>query len=477
MSETTNKRIAVLGGGPGGYPAAFMAADHGFDVTLIDMKPNPGGVCLFQGCIPSKTLLHAAKVINEAHEVANIGISFGEPTVDINKLRDWKNKVVGKLTGGLGALSKQRKVKFIIGRGAFTSANTIEVTKEDGTTETVEFDYAIIATGSVPTTIPGWPMDSELLWDSTDALDLPTAGDKAPETLLVVGGGYIGLELGTVYHALGSKVTVVEATGGLLPGADRDLVEPLAKRLNGTLDEILLDTKVTDVTIEGDKVKVKLLGLDIAEPERTFDRVLVSIGRKPVADSIGLEHTNVQVDDHGFIKHDDTCKTDDDHIFVIGDVAGQPMLAHKATYEARLAVQTISGVPSKFDAQAIPAVVFTDPEVAWAGITETQAKTEGIPHKVARFPWAASGRATSVGRNDGLTKMILDPYNERILGVGIVGVGAGELIAEGVLAIEMGAVAKDLQMAIHAHPTLSETVMESAEVFYGHSPHYIDRKR
>jgi dihydrolipoamide dehydrogenase len=472
MPDTNNKRVVVLGGGPGGYPAAFMAADHGFDVTLIDLKPNPGGVCLFQGCIPSKTLLHAAKIINETKETSAIGVTFDRPKIDIDQLRDWKNKVVGKLTGGLGSLSKQRKVNFIIGRGSFTDAHHIEVTTESGT-ETVEFDYAIIATGSAPTTIPGWPMDSPHLWDSTDALDLPSV----PENLLVVGGGYIGLELSTVYAALGSKVTVVEATGGLLPGADRDLVEPLAARLQHTVHEILIDTKVNSVEVKDDKVHVQLLGIDLEEPNRVFDKVLVSIGRKPTAQGIGLENTAVQIDEQGFVKHDASCRTDEDHIFAIGDVAGQPMLAHKATYEARLAVQTISGTPSSFDAQAIPAVVFTDPEVAWAGITETQARTEGIPHKVARFPWAASGRATSVGRNDGLTKIIIDPYTERILGVGLVGIGAGELIAEGVLAIEMGALAKDLQMAIHAHPTLSETMMESAEVLHGQSPHYIDRKR
>ncbi len=473
MSDNANKRIVVLGGGPGGYPAAFMAADHGFKVTLIDMKPNPGGVCLFQGCIPSKTLLHAAKIIHEAREAKTLGVSFAPPDIDIDAMRDWKNKVVGKLTGGLGALSRQRKVKFIIGRGAFTDSHHLEVQTEDGQTQTLEFDYAIVATGSAPASLPGWPTDSPCLWDSSDALDIP----EAPETLLVVGGGYIGLELGTVYASLGSKVTVVEATGGLLPGADRDLVEPLAARLKHTLHEIILDTKVTDVEIKEDKVHVKLLGLDLDQPERTFDRMLIAIGRKPTAEGLGLDHTGVKIDEAGFIEHDETGRTNEDHIFAIGDVAGQPMLAHKATYEARIAVSTLSGAPSKFDAQAIPAVVFTDPEVAWAGLTETQARTDGIPHKIARFPWAASGRATSVGRNDGLTKLILDPYNERILGVGIAGVGAGELIAEGVLAIEMGAVAKDLQLAIHAHPTLSETVMESAEVFYGESSHYIERKK
>jgi dihydrolipoamide dehydrogenase len=472
MAEQEGRKLVVLGGGPGGYPAAFMAADHGLDVTLIDAKPNPGGVCLFQGCIPSKTLLHAAKIIHESREASAFGVEFGEPQIDINKLRAWKDQVVGKLTGGLGALSKQRKVKFIRGRGRFTDAHTVTVDTDEGE-ETVPFDVAICATGSVATRLPFLPDDPQYIWDSTSALDLP----ESPETLLVVGGGYIGLELGTVYAALGCTVTVVEMTGGLLPGADRDLVEHLEKRIGTQFHEVLLNTKITDAKIDGGRVNVTLSGMDLDQPNRTFDRVLVAVGRKPSARDVGLEDLGVEIDERGFVKINDQRRTNVENIYAIGDVAGEPMLAHKATYEARIAVDAIVGKAAAFDPSAIPAVVFTDPEVAWCGITENQARNENIPYKIARFPWAASGRATSVGRNDGLTKMVLDPHNERILGMGIVGVGAGELIAEGVLAVEMGARAQDVQMTIHAHPTLSETVMEAAEVFYGHSPHFIERKR
>lgn len=473
MSDNEKTKLIVLGGGPGGYPAAFMAADMGIDVTLIDMKKNPGGVCLFQGCIPSKTLLHAAKIIHEASEAHGFGIDFGQPDINVEQLRDWKNKVVGRLTGGLGQLSKQRKVNFIEGRGRIVDPNTVAVQTSDGQEQTLSTDYIIVATGSQPTRIASFPDDPDIIWDSTKALEL----DEVPGSLLVVGGGYIGLELGTVYSALGSNVTVVEALNGILPTADRDLVEHLERSVTERFDALLTNTRVDSISIVDGKAEVKLLGLDLENPTRTYDRVLVSVGRTPNARDIGLENTAVEVDDKGFIRVDAQRRTAEESIFAIGDVAGEPMLAHKATYEARIAAETIAGQTSAFDPKAIPAVVFTDPEVAWAGLTENQARTDGVPHKVARFPWAASGRATSVGRNDGLTKMLLDPVTERLLGVGIVGVGAGELIAEATLAIEMGATATDMKMTVHAHPTLSETVMEAAEVFYGHSPHFMERKR
>lgn len=473
MTDNPNKgkKLAVLGGGPGGYPAAFLAADLGFDVTLIDKEPKPGGVCLYRGCIPSKTMLHVAKLISEAHEAEDWGITFGKPKIDVAKLASFSQRVIAKLTGGLGALAKQRKVTMIQGTGKFLDNSTLEVEKTDGSTARVTFDYCIIATGSQPTKIPGFPYDSDRVMTSTEALQLK---DVPPE-LLVVGGGYIGLELGTVYAALGSTVTVVEALGTILAGADPDLIEPLNKRLGKSVcKEILLNTKVTAMSATKTKVKVSLLGSKGPE-EREFDKVLIAVGRKPNSAGIGLENTKVKLTDRGFIAIDHQRRTNEPHIFAIGDVAGDPMLAHKATAEAKVAVEAMAGLPSGFDAQAIPAVVFTDPEVAWAGLTETQSRNQGLAHKVLRFPWAASGRATTLGRTDGLTKIIIDPHNDRVLGVGIVGVNAGELIAEGVLAVEMGARIQDVMSSIHAHPTLSETVMEAAEMSHGASAHYISR--
>ena len=471
MNDNNKKHLVVLGAGPGGYPAAFHAADLGMDVTLIDVNKNPGGVCLYVGCIPSKTLLHAAKVVYETQEAKEFGLDFGEPKIDLDKLRSFSERVVGKLTGGLGALSKQRKVNFLQGQAGFTGPNTLNVNLVDGGVEEVEFDYAIIATGSTPTQIPALSLDSDRVMDSSDALGLP----DIPDNMLVIGGGYIGLELGTVYASLGTKVSVVEMTSGLLPGADRDLVQLLHKRLEGLFEEILLDTKVMELEEIEKGIKVKLSGPDLDNPERTYDRVLIAIGRKPNARNIGLENTSIEVDDQGFIQTDNQRRTAESHIYAIGDVAGQPMLAHKATFEARIAVEAIAGEPSSYDPSAIPAVVFTDPEVAWAGLTETEALDRNVPVKIARFPWQASGKATTLDRNDGLTKMVLEPVTERILGIGIAGVSAGELINEAVLAIEMGARADDVKMTIHAHPTLSETVMEAAEVFFNTSTHYKSR--
>jgi dihydrolipoamide dehydrogenase len=472
LSEDLSRlRVGVIGAGPGGYPAAFLAADFGMHVTLIDPQINPGGVCLYIGCIPSKALLHAARLLNEARQAREWGLTFAPPQIDLGKLRDWKDGVVRKMTGGLGVLAKARKLEFVTGVAKFVDVHTLSIAKAGGTEEQRTFDYIIVATGSTPLAVAGFPPYGERVMDSTRALML----ESVPKRLLVVGGGYIGLELGTVYGALGSKVSVVERGPILLAGADRDLANVLVKRVEKLFDPVMVNTTVESLAIQEDGVHVRMLGLHAPE-EAVYDKVLVSVGRRPSARHINLESTRVETNGRGFIKVDNQRRTAEPNVFAIGDVAGEPMLAHKATYEARIAVEAIAGKVTAFDAQAIPAVVFTDPEVAWAGLTETQALNEGRSVKIARFPWAASGRATTLDRNDGLTKLILDPRNEQILGVGIVGVGAGELIAEGVLAIEMGARAQDLERTIHAHPTLSETVMEAAEVYFGQSPHYIARK-
>lgn len=470
---STKTQLAVIGAGPGGYAAAFLAADLGMQVTLIDMEKNPGGVCLYRGCIPSKALLHVSKLINEAEEAKKWGVEFGKPKIDINKIREFKNNVVNKLTGGLGQLSKQRKVNYINGKASFLNSNTLSVAKNDGTVEEVIFDKAIIATGSVPASIPGLPTNSNRIMDSTAALEL----NDIPEKLLVIGGGYIGLELSTVYATLGSKVTVVEMMPGLLPGADRDLVAVLERRLKSKLEAIYLETKVVELKETEEGIKVKLEGKNVDNSEMTFDKVLISIGRKPVTSGFGLENTKVKVNERGFIVVDKQLKTDDSNIYAIGDVVGNPMLAHKAAAEGRTAVEAILGHKVVFEPNAIPAVVFTDPEIAWAGLTETEAQEKGIKYEVAKFPWGASGRAATLDRNDGLTKLIVEPETERIIGVAIVGVGAGDMIAEGTLAIEMGATVKDLELTIHPHPTLSETLMFAAELYYGHATDLYRPKR
>jgi len=472
MSSST--QLVVIGGGPGGYAAAFYAADLGMQVTLVDMEPNPGGVCLYRGCIPSKALLHVAKVASEAKHASHWGLTYAEPTIDLDKLRSFKEGVVNKLTGGLGQLSKQRKITFIQGKASFVDAKNLSIELAAGGTQALAFEHAIIATGSYPTRIPGLDIKSDRLMDSTGALDLP----EIPKTLLVVGGGYIGLELGSVYAALGTKVTVVEMTDGLLPGADRDLVTFLARRLETTMDKILLKTKVTGMKDAKNGITVSMELSDGSKSETTFDRVLVSIGRRPNSAIPGLDKTGVTVSDKGFITVDPAMRTNVAGISAIGDVVGEPMLAHKASHEAKVAVEAILGHKVAFEPQAIPAVVFTDPEVAWCGLTENDAKKQGRKVEVAKFPWAALGRALAIDRPDGMTKLIIDPETERILGVGIVGAGAGELIAEGVLAVEMAALASDLKLSIHPHPTMSETLMEAAEVFFGHSTHvYRPKKR
>jgi dihydrolipoamide dehydrogenase len=468
-------QLAVVGGGPGGYAAAFLAADLGLQVVLIDPEDNPGGVCVYRGCIPSKALLHVAKVVAESRHAAAWGVEFGEPTIDLDKLRGFKNSVVARLTGGTGQLVKHRKVRYLKGRAEIVDPHNLTVTLHDGGNEPLRFDHAILATGSRPVQVPSLSLegavegavDNDRVWDSTRALDLPLV----PKRLLVVGGGYIGLELGSVYATLGSQVTIVEMTAGLLPGADRDLVDVLAKRIAQTAKAVLLNTKVTRMAAGPDGIRVWLEGADVKEPEQLFDNVLVAVGRRPNSDIPGLDRTAVRVDARGFIVVDAQRRTGEPSIFAIGDVVGEPMLAHKASHEGRTAVEVIVGENVAFEPLAIPAVVFTDPEVAWCGLTETQAAKDRRPVTIAKFPWAASGRAISIDRLDGLTKLVLDPETGRVLGVGIVGSGAGELIAEGTLAIEMGATASDMKLTIHPHPTLTETVMESAEVFYGQATH------
>lgn len=458
----TNLKIAVMGGGPGGYAAAFLAADLGMQVTLIDPEKNPGGVCLYRGCIPSKALLHVAAMIEEAKHISNMGIDFGAPKIDVARLRTFKENVVNKLTGGLGQIAKMRKVTYIQGTASFVNSNTLKVEKAGGGSENLAFDRIVIATGSRPAVIPTFPKSARI-WDSSGALNLP----DVPKSLLVVGGGYIGLELGSVYAALGSKVSVVEMLPGLLPGADRDLVLPLHKRLEKQFEAIMVNTKVASMKEDKNGVNVTFDG-DVKEKEKTYERVLVSVGRTPNSQVPGLENTKVQLDGK-FIKINKQLQTTDPSIYAIGDVAGEPMLAHKAMHEGRTAVEHIAGHKVAFEPYAIPAVVFTDPEIAWAGLTQSQAEKEGREVSIAKFPWAASGRAVTLDRTEGVTKLIIDPKSERVLGVGITGPGAGDMIAEGVLGIEMGATAKDIGLTIHPHPTLSETVMEAAEVFYGTS--------
>jgi dihydrolipoamide dehydrogenase len=468
-----NAKLVIIGAGPGGYAAAFYAADRGIETTLIDPEKNPGGVCVYRGCIPSKALLHVAQVISESQHAADFGVQFQKPSVDLEKLRGFKDAVVEKLTSGAGQVRNLRKVRHLQGTAAFRDARSLEVDLVDGRKETVTFEHCIIATGSRPATVPGLSIDSPRVMDSTGALDLP----DVPGSLLVVGGGYIGLELGTVYAALGSRVTVVEMTNGLLPGADRDLVSILAKRVESIFEAIWLKTKVTGIKAANEQLSVSVEGQAFTG-ERAFDRVLISIGRRPNSSIPGLEKTKVQVDGRGFIVVDEARRTAEPAIYAIGDVAGEPMLAHKASHEGRAAVDAIAGDRNvAFEPMAIPAVVFTDPEIAWAGLTEADAAKQGRRVAVAKFPWGASGRAITLGRTDGLTKLVVDPDTERILGVGICGVGAGEMIAEGVLAIEMGTTARDMAMTIHPHPTLTETVMESAEVFLGTATHVYRPKR
>ena len=455
--------VVVLGSGPGGYTAAFRAADLGKQVVLIERYSTLGGVCLNVGCIPSKALLHTAKVITEAEETAHHGVTFSAPNVDLEQLRNWKaNDVVGKLTAGLSSMAKQRAVTVVQGLGKFTGPNQIAVTSSDGKITTVSFDNAIIAAGSQATKFPGAPEDERIM-DSTGALALA----DIPKRMLVIGGGIIGLEMGTVYDALGTKVSVVEFTDGLVQGCDRDLVRPLQKRMEKRFESIMLSTKVAKMEAKKDGIHVSFEGEAAPKENQVYDRVLVSIGRKPNGKNIGAENAGVAVNEWGFINVDKQMRTNVAHIFAIGDIVGQPMLAHKATHEGKVAAEVIAGHKVEFQAMAIPSVAYTDPEIAWAGVTEIEAKAKGIEYEKASFPWAASGRAISIARTEGTTKLIFDKTSHRLIGAGIVGVNAGELLAEAVLAIEMGADAHDLGLTIHAHPTLSETVCFAAEMKEG----------
>jgi dihydrolipoamide dehydrogenase len=453
--------VLVLGSGPGGYTAAFRAADLGKKVVLVERYPTLGGVCLNVGCIPSKALLHAAKVIAEAREMGEHGLSFARPEIDLDKLADWKDGVVQRLTGGLAGLAKQRKVQVVQGVGKFVSANQLEVADANVTT-IVGFEQAIIATGSEAIFLPFIPKDDPRVMDSTGALEL----DDVPERLLVLGGGIIGLEMATVYHELGSKITVVELMDQLIPGVDPDIIRPLHKRIEKLYENIFLATKVTDVKAGKNGLEVTFEGKQAPKTD-SFDKVLVAVGRRPNGKSIGAEAAGVEVDDQGFIPVDRQQRTNVHHIFAIGDVVGQPMLAHKATHEAKVAAEAAAGRNSYFDVKCIPSVAYTDPEVAWAGVTETEAKRNGIAYGKGAFPWAASGRALGIARPEGLTKLLFDEATERVIGAGIVGPNAGDLIAEVALAIEMGADAADIGLTVHPHPTLSETVAFSAEAFEG----------
>jgi dihydrolipoamide dehydrogenase len=456
--------LVVLGGGPGGYAAAFLAADLGMQVAIVDRDERLGGTCLLRGCIPSKALLHVGRVLAETRELEDWGIHYAKPTLDLAALRARKDKVIATLTGGLATLARRRNVTIIQGEARFVNSTTLEVkgTAAGAGSQQVTFEHCILASGSRPARIPAFDIGSPRVMDSTSALDLA----DVPESLLVVGGGYIGLEMGTVYAELGSKVSVVELTDTLLPGADRDLVKPLQQRLEKLFTAIHLRTKVVKIEDTGKAVKVHFDGPD-GPSTRDYARVLVAVGRRPNADGIGLENTKVQVSAKGFVDVDGQQRTADPHIMAIGDVCGEPMLAHRASHQGKVAVEALHGEPALFAPRAIPAVVFTDPEIAWAGLTEQEATTNGRAVEISRYPWAASGRAHALGRIDGLTKILVDPETDTVLGVGIAGPGAGELIAEGVLAIEMGCSARDLMESIHPHPTLSETVAFSAENYFG----------
>src|SRR5690348_1052466 len=462
--------IVVVGAGPGGYAAAFYAADLGKKVVIVERDPRLGGVCLNRGCIPSKALLYAAHTVSSARESAHRGIVFGAPTIDVSKLRAWKESILSRLSGGIAQLAKMRGVQVLQGRGYFEDSRTLRVETEQGQ-QFIQYDKAIVAVGSKSAMPKAFDLGNPRVMTSREALEV----EDVPENLLVIGGGYIGMELGTVYAALGSKVVLVEALDSILAGADPDLARPIVAYARKAFKEVRLKTKVGKMATSGKQIKVEFEA-DGQKKEELYDRVLVAVGRVPNAGDLGLENTKVSFDDKGFIHVNDKQQTTDPSIYAIGDIAGGVLLAHKASKEARIAVEVIVGEDSAFADITIPAVVFTDPELAWCGLTESEAKAKGIDVAIAKFPWAASGRALSFDRPDGLTKLIIEPDSERILGVGIVGTGAGELISEGVLAVEMGATAKDLALAVHPHPTLSETLMEAAEAFYGHATHTMARK-
>jgi dihydrolipoamide dehydrogenase len=460
------KRVVVIGAGPGGYTAAFLAADRGMDVTLIDENLKPGGVCLHRGCIPSKSLLHISRLIEETRNAEACGLKFQPPEIDLRRIREWNQEIISKMANGLSSLCKQRGVAFIAGKARFIDGNNLVI---DGKGP-MFFDHCILATGSIPVCPPLFTGMGDRTLTSTSALELK----DIPQSLLVIGGGYIGLEMGTVYGALGSQVTVVEMMGDILPGVDRDLVRPLYSRIKSQFKDIFLNTQVVSCALNEDQVTVQFAG-DVEAG--SYDRILVAVGRKPNTMDLGLESTSIMTDENGFIQVNDRFQTDEPSIFAIGDVIGGAMLAHKASSEGKEVVEVLTGETANRKRRSVPAVVFTDPEIAWCGLTETEAQSKNQRVQVTKFPWAASGRAQTLGRPDGVTKLILDPDTEQVLGMGISGVGAGELIGEGVLAVDNGLKAKDLARSIHPHPTLSETIMESAEVFYGEATHIYKRPR
>jgi len=469
MDTRLETALLVIGAGPGGYPAAFHAADLGMSVVLADPEADPGGVCLYRGCIPSKALLHVAQILHAARTAAPLGLTFAEPGIDLDKIRQWRDKVVTKLTSGLGELTRQHRIQYLRGTAQFLDSHTARVLQDGSITE-VHFEHAILATGSAPVR-PGIFPELPGIMDSTGAIALP----GLPQRLLVVGAGYIGLELGQVYAAFGSRVSVVEMLASPLPGVDPDLVRPLTATLQRQFENIWLNTRVSAVRPQDGRIAVNLTTTGASEREEIFDAVLVAVGRRPVTAGLGLEHTQVQVNPQGFVTVDAQRRTTDPAIFAVGDITGQPMLAHKATHEGRCAAETIHGGKTVYAPYAIPAVVFTDPEIAWCGLTEAEARQQGLAIKVGVFPWLASGRAATLGRSDGLTKLVAAAETGCILGVGIAGPQAGELIGEGVLAMEMGAVTEDLAMTIHAHPSLSETIMEAAQRLMGSSTHFFQR--
>jgi len=461
-------QLAVIGAGSGGYPAAFLAADLGMQVTLIDPEPNPGGVCLYRGCIPTKTLLHVARVIRETEEAERYGVKFARLEIDLDTVRSWKERVVQKMTEGLGVLSKQRKIRWIQGQARFIDSKILEVTKTEGSRESVEFEHAICATGSHSALLPSVLCDSSRVLDSTSALEL----QDVPESLLIVGGGYIGLELGTIYAALGTRISIVEMMGQLLPGADQDLVRIFSRNAKNIFESIILNTTIIEMKEQEKGIQVVMKNSLKEIQKASFQKVLVTVGRQPNSGDLGLENTKVKVNVEGFIRVNQQYQTNDPSIYAVGDVVGGSLLAHKATHEGKMAVQKIAGCSVSSKSKVIPSVLFTDPEIAWCGLTEIEAKEAGRTVSAVSFPWGASGRAATLGRSDGLTKLIIDPSTEKIIGVGIVGTGAGELIAEGVLAVETGVRASELSAAVHPHPTLSETLMEAADLFHGRCTHF-----
>tara|TARA_B110001454_G_scaffold124291_1_gene115925 strand:+ start:311 stop:1723 length:1413 start_codon:yes stop_codon:yes gene_type:complete len=469
--SSLSPHIVILGAGPGGYPAAFLASEMGMKVTLVDLESQPGGVCLHYGCIPSKALLHAAHSLHVAHEAASFGIHFPSPEIDIDKLRGWKDTVISRLTRGLSQIAKARDVTFVQGRGRFLDDQTLRVVASDELTD-IKFDYAVVATGSRPVLPENLRLDSDYIWDSTEALSIP----EIPDSLLVVGGGYVGLEMSGVYGALGSRITIVEAANALLPGVDSDLVDVMALQLEDYVENIWLNTTVSKLVETTDGIIATLSGPDADLVEIPFDRVLMSVGREPNVENLGLQELEIELTDLGFIQTDKQKRTSVSNIFAVGDVTGGVMLAHKASHEARVAIEAIAGLPSEWEPPVIPAVVFTEPEIAWTGITETDARRLGLDVEISKFPWSSSGRAITSNLSGGLTKIISESGTERVVGAGIVGRGASELIGEATLAIEMAARLQDLKLTVHPHPTLSETLMEASEIFFGTSPHHIGRR-